>query len=121
MKCEGIQMEKTRILADIEKGEHGSTDAARTLTSQNIAAETIAPNRVEHNLNPCKIVDYISPRGPQIDALYELKKTRFEGFGKGLVVAATGAGVIIVTGCINALVSRISGTLIKNDKLIYAK
>lgn len=83
---------RPRILADIEKGEHGSTDAARTLTSQNIAAETIAPNRVEHNLNPCKIVDYISPRGPQIEALYELKKTRFEGFGKGLVVAATGVG-----------------------------
>lgn len=32
------------------------------------------------------------PRGAQIEALYHLKKTREEGFDKGLVVAATGIG-----------------------------
>lgn len=32
------------------------------------------------------------PRGAQIEALYELKKTRLDGFDKGLVVAATGIG-----------------------------
>ncbi|NLZ73217.1 MAG: DEAD/DEAH box helicase, partial [Bacteroidales bacterium] len=38
------------------------------------------------------IVDYIRPKGPQIEALYELKKTRLEGLEKGLIVAATGVG-----------------------------
>lgn len=32
------------------------------------------------------------PRGAQIEALYHLKKTREEGFDKGIVVAATGIG-----------------------------
>jgi hypothetical protein len=50
--------------------------------------------------------------------LYELKKLRAEGADKGLVVAATGERVIIVTGCINALVSRVSETFIKNNSCI---
>ena len=37
---------------------------------------------------------------------------------KNLIVAATGERVIIVTGCINALVSRVSGTFIKNNSCI---
>ena len=36
-------------------------------------------------------VDLYTPRGAQIEALYHLKKTREEGFDKGVVVAATGA------------------------------
>lgn len=32
------------------------------------------------------------PRGPQIEALYELENTREEGYGKALIVAATGIG-----------------------------
>lgn len=36
--------------------------------------------------------DYLSPRGAQIEALYELKKARNEGVHKGLVIAATGIG-----------------------------
>ncbi len=36
--------------------------------------------------------DYLSPRGAQIEALYELKKARNEGVHKGLVIAATGTG-----------------------------
>ena len=35
------------------------------------------------------MTDLYSPRGAQIEALYHLKKTREEGFDKGLVVAAT--------------------------------
>lgn len=34
----------------------------------------------------------ILPIGPQIEALYELKKTRLEGWDRGIVVAATGIG-----------------------------
>ena len=41
---------------------------------------------------PSYVTDLYSPRGAQIEALYHLKKTREEGFDKGLVVAATGIG-----------------------------
>ncbi|WP_066874119.1 DEAD/DEAH box helicase family protein [Clostridium mediterraneense] len=39
-----------------------------------------------------KIIDLFEPRGPQIEILYSLNKSREEGFDKGLVVAATGVG-----------------------------
>ena len=73
----------------------------------------------DHDLleNP-NIIAYPRPLGAQIEALYELKNSREEGFDKGLVVAATGERVIIVTGCINALVSRVSGTFINNNSCI---
>ncbi len=38
------------------------------------------------------VVDMVEPRGAQIEALYELKKTREEGFDKALVIASTGIG-----------------------------
>lgn len=38
------------------------------------------------------IVNLFEPRGAQIEALYQLKKSREEGYDKGLVVAATGIG-----------------------------
>ncbi|MGL5756384.1 MAG: DEAD/DEAH box helicase family protein [Paraclostridium sp.] len=38
------------------------------------------------------VISIFEPRGAQIEALYELKKTREEGNDKGLVVAATGIG-----------------------------
>lgn len=38
------------------------------------------------------VVDLYMPRGAQIEALYYLKKTREEGFDKGVIVAATGIG-----------------------------
>ncbi|MGL5821050.1 MAG: DEAD/DEAH box helicase family protein [Sarcina sp.] len=39
-----------------------------------------------------KVIDIFEPRGSQIPILYELEKTRAEGFDKGLIVAATGVG-----------------------------
>ncbi|WP_194189531.1 DEAD/DEAH box helicase family protein [Clostridium chrysemydis] len=39
-----------------------------------------------------KVIDIFSPRGAQIEALYELKKLRKLGYNKGIVVAATGIG-----------------------------
>ncbi|WP_368242747.1 DEAD/DEAH box helicase family protein [Intestinibacter bartlettii] len=39
-----------------------------------------------------KTINLFEPRGAQIEALYNLKKTRKEGNKKGLVVAATGIG-----------------------------
>jgi superfamily II DNA or RNA helicase len=44
-------------------------------------------NSVDNN-----IIELYEPRGAQIEALYELKKKREEGYDKGLVVAATGIG-----------------------------
>ncbi|MGL5384184.1 MAG: DEAD/DEAH box helicase family protein [Culicoidibacterales bacterium] len=45
-----------------------------------LASETTAPYQLPQ------------PKGAQIEALYELQKTRLEGFDKGLVIAATGIG-----------------------------
>ncbi|NEU05512.1 DEAD/DEAH box helicase family protein [Clostridium senegalense] len=39
-----------------------------------------------------KISDMVEPKEAQIEALYSLKKSREEGFDKGLVIAATGIG-----------------------------
>lgn len=39
-----------------------------------------------------KVIDIFSPRGAQIEALYELSKLRKDGYEKGIVVAATGIG-----------------------------
>lgn len=44
------------------------------------------------NKETSNVVSLYQPRGAQIEALYELKKSRIEGFDKGLVVAATGIG-----------------------------
>ncbi|KGM99657.1 DEAD/DEAH box helicase family protein [Clostridium botulinum] len=44
------------------------------------------------NRDDKKIITYPQPRGAQVEALYELKKSREEGFDKALVVAATGIG-----------------------------
>ena len=47
-----------------------------------------------------------------------LAEREVHGIWKNLVVAATGERVIIVTGCINVLVSRVSGTLTKYNSCI---
>lgn len=46
----------------------------------------------EAESNENKVISIFEPRGAQIEALYELNKSRDEGFDKGLVVAATGIG-----------------------------
>lgn len=49
-------------------------------------------NKEEINYSYDKITTLFEPRGAQIEALYQLKKTREEGNDKALVVAATGIG-----------------------------
>lgn len=56
-----------------------------------------AENQTKHNLKrdgrlKGEVIPIISPRGAQIEALYELNKCRAEGFDRALVVAATGLG-----------------------------
>lgn len=48
----------------------------------------ITPKEIEEN----NVRELFEPKGAQIEALYELKNTRKEGYDKGLVVAATGVG-----------------------------
>ena len=61
----------------------------------------------------------LNPYSHQKEILEDLKLEREEyGSYKNLVVAATGERVIIVTGCINVLVSRVSGTLTKYNSCI---
>jgi len=43
-------------------------------------------------IDETNVIELFEPRGAQIEALYELKNTREEGYDKGLVVAATGIG-----------------------------
>ena len=63
--------------------------------------------------------DIIKPNDMQQRAVENLRRLRGSGENKGLVIAATGERVIIVTGCINVLESRVSGTSINNNSCIY--
>jgi len=61
----------------------------------------------------------LKPYSHQKEILEDLKLEREEyNSYRNLVVAATGERVIIVTGCINVLVSRVSGTLTKYNSCI---
>ena len=61
----------------------------------------------------------LKPYSHQGEILEDLKLEREEyGSYRNLIVAAIGERVIIVTGCINALVSRVSETFIKNNSCI---
>ena len=60
----------------------------------------------------------IELRDHQQDAIDNLNEMREEGEGIALLYHATGARVIIVIGAINDLVSRVSGTFIKNNSCI---
>ncbi len=79
---------RPKVFEDLEKLENGKNNDDEI----SLAAEMTAPLEYIQNKDACKIVDYIKPKGPQIEALYELKKTRLEGLEKGLIVAATGVG-----------------------------
>ena len=100
---------RPKVFQDIEKLEDGEKND----NGISLVAEMSTSDEYIQNKEVCKIVDYIRPKGPQIEALYELKKTRLEGLEKGLIVAATGERVIIVMGAVCVIKSRVSGTLNK--------
>lgn len=60
----------------------------------------------------------VSPNNMQVEALTALENLRKEGKNKALIISATGTRVIIVIGCINVLVSRVSGTLVRYNSCI---
>jgi superfamily II DNA or RNA helicase len=57
-----------------------------------VANKLLNKNEKNYDKKEEKIQELFKPRGVQIEALYELKKTRLEGMDKALVVAATGLG-----------------------------
>ncbi len=77
------------------------------------------PEYVVGNLNENIVLrDYQEEAFSYFVTYYESTEFRKNKQVHNLFHMATGAGVIIVTGCINALVSRISGTLIKYNSCI---
>lgn len=64
-------------LSDIQSAEEAPADNFDFITDDSLQG---------------KIINFPLPMGAQIEALYELKKSRLEGWEKGLIVAATGVG-----------------------------
>ena len=55
----------------------------------------------------------VIPNKMQVEALRNLAQLRYKNQENALLIFATGAHVIIVTGCINAIISKVLGTFIK--------
>jgi len=80
------------IIIDEEEMRRYSESWVRPKVYKHIDNEEILDNNSESNSVDNNIIELYEPRGAQIEALYELKKKREEGYDKGLVVAATGIG-----------------------------
>lgn len=82
---------RPRLFEDLEKLEDGSTEEGK---SEYLKVALSQPNYIidSDNMDVGKLIEYPCPVGPQIEALYELNKSRLEGWDKGIVVAATGVG-----------------------------
>jgi len=89
---------RPKLFEDLERLENGSSSATDP-KERKIAAEPGQEYVIDtYETNQCKIIEYPRPIGPQIEALYELKKSRLEGWDKGIVVAATGTGKTFLAG-----------------------
>ncbi|AEE95426.1 DEAD/DEAH box helicase family protein [Mahella australiensis] len=85
---------KPKLFYDLEKLENRTTEDSGFKQSQFVAemrSEYITDAQDEDRKRGI-IIGYPRPMGPQIEALYELKKARLDGWNKGIVVAATGVG-----------------------------
>lgn len=83
---------RPKLFEDLERLENG-TGVDKGLDQVKAAAEP-QPGYIIDTEEPdqCIIIEYPRPIGSQIEALYELKKSRLDGWNKGIVVAATGVG-----------------------------
>lgn len=77
-------------------------DYSKQWTRPNIYKDIEKEESKEEN-----VINIFEPRGAQIEALYSLKKSREEGFDKGLVVAATGIGKTYLAAFDSAKYNRI--------------
>jgi len=83
---------RPKFFEDMERLENGAVVVTGSNQGE-VAAEPIPKYFIDSKeLEVSKIIEYPRPIGPQIEALYELKKSRLDGWGKGIVVAATGLG-----------------------------
>lgn len=85
---------RPKLFEDLERLENGTPVITELkIRSENNAAEPEQGYAVDTS-EPIqhKIIEYPCPIGPQIEALYELKKSRLDGWDKAIVVAATGTG-----------------------------
>lgn len=82
---------RPKLFEDLEKLEDRTEDEAGLVRQK--AAEPQPEVIIDTKKSEeCIIIQYPRPMGPQIEALYELKRSRLEGWDKGIVVAATGVG-----------------------------
>lgn len=84
---------KPKLFYDLEKLENSTTE------DNGFNQNQFADERSEYTTGAEDkggdrgiVIEYPRPIGPQIEALYELKKARLDGWNKGIVVAATGVG-----------------------------
>lgn len=80
------------IIVNDEELERYSKTWKRPKIYSNINNKKEDINYVYEENRNSNITSMFEPRGAQIEALYELKKTRLDGNDKALVVAATGIG-----------------------------
>ncbi|HYE82310.1 MAG TPA: DEAD/DEAH box helicase family protein [Clostridia bacterium] len=82
---------RPKLFEDLEKLEDSNSKSDRFEYSKVAAPK---PNYVinSEDTDESKLIEYPCPIGPQIEALYELNRSRLEGWDKGIVVAATGVG-----------------------------
>ena len=83
---------RPKIFEDLERVENGVEEDADIKHSKAAEPETRYVINTIEDVDQFKIIEYPRPIGAQIEALYELKKSRLDGWDKGIVVAATGIG-----------------------------
>ena len=83
---------RPKLYEDFEKLENGTENDKESKRSKAAEPQTAGYTIDNEEPDPCIIIEYPRPMGPQIEALYELKKSRLDGWDKGIVVAATGVG-----------------------------
>jgi len=80
---------RPKLLEEIEKLEEETEEEIEPEESK---AAHPRHNFEVDNTEEYRIIEYPRPIGAQIEALYELKKVRYEGLDKAVVVMATGVG-----------------------------
>lgn len=84
---------RPKLFEDLEKMENGSGEEQQKKHTKAAELEKgYQKGHVDSFAEKATVINFPLPMGAQIEALYELKKSRSEGWEKGLIVAATGVG-----------------------------
>ncbi len=125
MKRYSKSWKRPKLFEDLERLENGTAVAAGAGQAK-AAAEphpgyVIDTEEPDQCLEQCKIINYPCPIGPQIEALYELKKSRLDGWDKGIVVAATGVGKTFLAAFDSKMFNKILFIAHREEILIQAE